>query len=404
MSSVSEEISRILLKKLREEELDRQEAATLAEWESHSPENSAFIARLTDERVMSEKMKTVLRLDEQGAWNKIENELEAEWPARKFLSRRMNWIKYAAAACVIIALAASAFYFVNNKTGKQDKPPVTVVTNIGPGGSRGSLRMANGTEVDFSIPKNSGSAKLEGIESIEVVNGQLVYDPGKDGIQSGYNILTTPRGGECQLKLPDGTRIWLNAASAVRFPVAFAANERRVEIMGEVYFEVGNNPTSKFIVVIKSADGDPRGEIEAVGTRFNINAYENITATLVEGKVNVTAYASAGSQDRTSKQLIPGQQAQLTRDNKITVADKVDISQFVSWKDGVESFKGADIRKVMQYISRWYDVEVMYADGVPARGYNGDLDRSYTLAETLDILRVAKFNFSVEGRKVTVLP
>lgn len=388
-----EEISRILLKKLRKEELDREESATLAEWERLAPENKIFLEMFADEHRMSEKLKMMFRMDGQRTWKKIENELKGEWEEKRPLIRRMSWIKYAAAG-VLLLLAVAGYYLLRN-------------ADIDPGGSKATLTLASGTVVDLAHKADGKIESVAGVEIMKVKDGQLEYRLQKNSLpaaDASYNLLTTPRAGEYQVKLPDGSRVWLNAASSIRFPVSFVGNERNVEVQGEAYFEVAKDPSKKFSAVIKSADGARRGIVEVMGTRFAIRAYgeeKKLSATLLEGSVKVAAYPATAEGAPTF--LNPGQQAQWEENNTITVIEAVDTSQFVSWKDGIETFKNSSTRAVMQYISRWYDVDVDYADNVPDRGFSGSLDRSYSLSEALEVLQSLGYRFKRTGRKLTVL-
>ena len=210
--------------------------------------------------------------------------------------------------------------------------------------------------------------------------------------------MTTPVGRQFQVTLPDGTNVWLNAASSIRFPTSFSGNERRVEITGEVYFDVVKNANQPFIVAVKD-----KIDIEVLGTSFNVNAYENehaIRATLINGSIRV------GVPSTDLKKAVILQQGQQARviDKLITIADSQDAEKILAWKNGLFNFEGASIKEIMNQLKRWYSIEVDYAGAVPVRHFSGKIERDLDLAVVLDMLRKSNVHFSVEGRRVTVMP
>jgi ferric-dicitrate binding protein FerR (iron transport regulator) len=208
--------------------------------------------------------------------------------------------------------------------------------------------------------------------------------------------VTTPRGGQYQLLLSDGSKVWLNSASSIRFPVSFAGDTRRVEVSGEAYFEVAKNPSMPFKV-----DVDGKNEVEVLGTHFNINSYADegsIKTTLLEGSVKVTSLKT-----HESKLITPGQQAQLNKEGQITIS-KADPDKVMAWKNGYFNVDGADTKTVMQLLSRWYDVDVVYEGAIPQREWGGDIEKNLKLSQMLKILEKNNLHFRLEGRKLMVLP
>jgi ferric-dicitrate binding protein FerR (iron transport regulator) len=227
-------------------------------------------------------------------------------------------------------------------------------------------------------------------------NGQLAYNTQNEKpTEVLYNTLTTPRGGQYQLVLPDGSKVWLNAASAISYPTAFTGSERKVEIKGEAYFEIAKNTAMPFIVKVNDA------QVQVLGTHFNINAYSDedaIKTTLLEGAVKVT-------KDAASTLLKPGQQAILGRSsNEIRVQENTDLDAVLAWKNGYFSFNQTDLATIMRQIARWYDVDIVYSDKVPERRFGGEIPRNTNAAEVLKMLEESKVHFRIEGRKVIVLP
>jgi transmembrane sensor len=256
-------------------------------------------------------------------------------------------------------------------------------------------------------------------------DGQLEYKSGIGNRESAitYNLLSTPRGGQYQLLLPDGSKVYLNAASSIKYPTAFTGNERRVEVTGETYFEVTKDPNRPFKVIILPPSGGieggvRRGEVEVMGTHFNINAYGDETAivtTLLEGKIRISAISESGSQSAGTniknrqpvsgnrQLLLPGEEAQINSKTGITIRKNVDTEAAVAWMKGFFDFHNANIKTVMKQVSRWYNVEVQYMNAIPAQTFEGSLDRNIPLNELVDLLqKMGPAKFRIEGRTIKV--
>jgi ferric-dicitrate binding protein FerR (iron transport regulator) len=224
-------------------------------------------------------------------------------------------------------------------------------------------------------------------------------------------MLITPRGGQFQLVLPDGTKVWLNAASSIRYPTAFGENERRVEISGEAYFEVTTvhrgGAKIPFIVNILSTPGNGghKGEIEVLGTHFNINAYDDepvIKTTLLEGSVKV-------SRGERNVLLLPEQQAHYSNDGlhdntPIHVIQNVNVDDVVAWKNGFFQYKSVDLPSVMRQVARWYDLNIVYSGGIPTDRFTGKIPRSVGIARLLKWLEWSDIHFKIEGKTILVTP
>jgi transmembrane sensor len=240
--------------------------------------------------------------------------------------------------------------------------------------------------------------------SVTLNDGKLEYEKsGVGSLEPGvkYNTLTTPRGRQFQLVLPDGSKVWLNAASSITYPTVFAANERKVKIIGEVYFEVFKDQSKTFVV-----DVDGKQTVEVLGTHFNINSYTDedaIRTTLLEGKVKVSA---TGSRLPTidSRLLSPGQQASLQHD-QLTTSNNVDLDQTMAWKNGTFSFRDADLPAVMRQLARWYNVDVEYRGAIPKDRFDGDIGNTLTLDQVLKGLAKTRIHYQIEqGNKLIILP
>ena len=274
-------------------------------------------------------------------------------------------------------------------------PEKKVENDVLPGGNKAILTLSDGYVISLDDAKNGQLAQQGNVQIAKLGNGQVAYSV-IEGKQSEvvFNTLTTPRGGQFRLTLPDGSQVWLNSASSVKYPTAFIDRQRKVEISGEAYFEIAHNPSKPFIVSVNGMN------VKVLGTHFNINAYDDeasVKTTLLEGSVSLNKADVVAT-------LTPGQQAQLGNSGKIKVIDNVDIDQVVAWKNGYFSFNRADLQTVMRQIARWYDVDISYEGKIPERQFGGKIDRNSNASEVLKILRETKVNFRIEGKKIIVTP
>lgn len=267
--------------------------------------------------------------------------------------------------------------------------PVPVV----PGRDKAILTLADGSVIDLD---SSGTGRLarQGNTSIRIKDGKIVYDPHKAGSnEMAYNTITTPRGGQYQVVLPDGTKVWLNATSYIKFPVAFTGSRRVVEVAGEAYFEVARNPAMPFIAKVRDV------AVEVLGTHFNIMAYgeeQKIAATLLEGSVKV----SRGSDKHM---IVPGQQAVWTENGAFNLNNDVDMEEVVAWKNGKFHFNNADIKTIMRQIARWYDVDVEFENNAADIRLGGVISRKEDIRQLLNYFEIAgKVRFKVEEKKIIV--
>lgn len=298
-----------------------------------------------------------------------------------------------AAAAAILLLGGAAWMRLHHPAPKAllaGKAVPVFKNDVPPGNNKAVLTLGDGSTVTL----DSGANKVIG-QGIQQHNGQLQYNtPGATTAVS-YNTLTTPRGGQFQIVLPDGTKVWLNAASSIRYPTAFTGPERKVDVTGEAYFEVAANAGIPFRVGVNQ-----RAEIEVLGTHFNINAYPeeaNINTTLLEGKVKVMA----GKQPGTL--LLPGEQASLNAAGNMRILKDIDTDQIIAWKDGWFQFHLSTLPEVMRQVSRWYDVEVSYQGTISDKAFEGRIQRDLTLTQMLKILEKNQVRFQVNGKKIIVL-
>lgn len=316
-----------------------------------------------------------------------------------------TWGRVAAAA-VIIAIVTTIVYTVSTGGHKEKQMRIATVEDvIHPGEDKALLTLADGSVVYLN--EMPDGALQQGDYTIKKEGSVLQCNAGSagSGISSAgaFNILSTPRGGQFQLVLPDGSKVWLNAESSLKFPVVFDKRLREVELTGEAYFEiksvVSQNGKVKmpFDVVVNLPLGK-QAKVHVLGTHFNVNAYNNEVAmntTLIEGAVNV----SEGGQHVA---LRPGQQARIAGEGSLKVVAHADTEKAVAWKNGLFHFDDVDVATIMRQISRWYDVEIVYAGNVPARHFVGKIRRSAELSEVLEILRLSDIGFKVNGKTIIV--
>ena len=315
---------------------------------------------------------------------------------------RNTWFRVCAAAALILAVSSTTFYFLHKKNETvvaQSETNIQPAKDIPPGTNNAVLTLDNGTTIILDSTAD-GTLAQQGNMKILKINGQIAYNKtGTENMNAKpiYNTITTAKGNEYQLILADGSKVWLNAASSIRFPASFAGNERKVEITGEAYFEVAHDASKPFRVEFSSRVGGA-GEIEVLGTHFDVNAYDDESATrttLLEGSVKV-------KRANQVQMLSPGQQASITS-NKIILKKEVDVSQVVAWKDGFFVFNNMDIQTIMRQVARWYNIDVNFEGKIPSDGFTGKISRNVPLSDCIKVLQLNNVLVKTEGRKVTII-
>lgn len=357
------------------------------------------ILRENWENPTSVNTHSALDLDAQFA--KLMKEARQEAPVIPFgmhSVKKKRRIYYVAAAVIAMCMISIGAFFLmkpqyqhsisSSKNIEIDK------NDVNPGSNKAVLTLADGSSIILDSNRN-GTLATQGNIQILKSNGVLSYNnSGKKNAPVLYNTVSTPRGGQYQLILTDGTKVWLNAASSIRFPASFTGKERRVELLGEAYFEVAKNANVPFKVQVNGM------EVEVLGTHFNINSYENelaVRTTLLEGSVKI-------NKNHTSDILKPGQQAQVGNDGKIRIIDHADLTEAIAWKDGKFQFDKADIHAVMRQVARWYDVDVAYQGKVSSH-FGGTISRDVKLSQVLNMLELTgEVKFEIKDRKVVVMP
>ncbi len=301
------------------------------------------------------------------------------------------WPKLIAAASIIL-VAGIGFYFY--KSNSQVEQQSVYVNDVDPGKNGATLTLADGEKILINEVSAGNIAIQSGIRISKTANEQIIYEiTGDNSGKIEYNTLTTTRGEQTQVRLPDGSLVFLNAASSLKFPTSFSKlKERRVEISGEGYFEIAKDKAHPFIVK------NEKQEVEVLGTHFNVNAYKDepsIKTTLLEGSVKITT-------DQNTKVLKPGEQA-VNSNEKLAIGE-VDVDKAVAWKNAKFVFDDENIESVMRKLSRWYNVEVVYQDNVANRTFTGSISRYDKISKILDkITYIEAVHFKVEGRRITVM-
>jgi transmembrane sensor len=338
------------------------------------------------------------------------------------------------AAAILLICTSMAWYFYNSNAkhkalARNEAELQKPKDDIGPGGNKAVLTLADGSSIDLDGARNGQVGEQGGSKLVKANGGLLAYqhetgnnsgaihhgDPGNlnsadiHSTQIQYNRLTTPKGGQYQLILPDGTKVWLNAASSIRYPIAFAGKEREVELSGEAYFEVAQNAAMPFRVHIPLPSGQPGRmdrrdgmDVEVLGTHFDVMAYgdeQHINTTLLEGSVKLSLSAPvAGGR---AVMLSPGEKATLNGAGAFNVAP-ADVEEAVAWKNGLFHFSEATIGQVMRQLSRWYDVEVIYVGDAPKDLFRGEIYRNVNVSKVLKVLEASGAHFTVAGKKIFV--
>lgn len=313
----------------------------------------------------------------------------------------LNWNRLSVAAAILVTLSAG-FFLMKNYTAKQEALADQQIANdVLPGSNKATLSLSDGSQIVLNDAKNGMLTRQGNASIVKLANGEIAYQ--KDNVRTGivlYNTMTTPRGGQYKLTLPDGTRVWLNAASSITYPTAFTGTQRQVNITGEAYFEVTKNKAMPFSV---KSEGQM---VQVLGTHFNVNTYPDESAvktTLLEGSVKISLAGSALNKKNTELMIKPNEQSVLV--NGVISKVNVDVDDIVAWKNGETTFNNSDIKSVMRQLARWYDIEVSFNGKIPEeRVFSGEISRNARLSEVLKVLQLSKINFKIEGKKVIVSP
>lgn len=359
------------------------------------PENEEKIKKLIDQFVKSNEQEIQMPGDvENTILQNIFNsdretaiDLHYKKPALSFMER------FAVAATILLLVGAAYWIFHQQEGNGKIITSQHVPGEIMPGGDRAILTIGDGSVIQLDDVQN-GMVAQQGDTRVDKQGSLLSYNAKvtQQNTTIVYNTLSTPKGGQYQVLLPDGSRAWLNAASSLHFPTAFQGSSREITLTGEGYFEVVKNSEKPFVVNVGEM------KIEVLGTHFNVNAYADegvIKTSLLEGTVQV-------ANNNQRKFLKPGQQALLTReDNKLKISN-VNLEAVMAWKNGLFQFEGADITSLMRQVGRWYDVNIIYAGKIPRMQFEGKISRKAQLYEVLEILELNEIRLKVDHKNIII--
>ncbi|MBO9632878.1 MAG: FecR family protein [Chitinophagaceae bacterium] len=401
--ATSQHLIEIIRKHLQQQTLSAEEQLKLKEWLNLQPGEGSIFMETEWEKDFSDYLK--LDADDQQLEAALQrfrataafsgsapaNNQSIQIAIEKGNDHRVHFIrKWWWAAAIFILFGTVAYLY----TSQQKEKPVVAAKSaetkdILPGGERAILTLADGSKIALDSAATGQLAKQGNASVIKLANGEIRYDVnGHSQTATMMNTMSTPRGGQYQLILPDGSKVWLNAASAISYPTAFTGNERRVKVSGEVFLEVAQNKEKPFVV-----DVDGKSTVQVLGTSFNINSYAdegNIKTTLIDGSVKINQQTI----------LKPGQQATVAGNN-VTI-HKANTEQVLAWKNGNFDFTGLDFKALMRQLERWYDIDIKYERDLTDFKSEGQVDRGVSLTGMIRFLSNFGIKARLEGRVLII--
>lgn len=393
------ERQKLLLQKYLENRCTPEEAAQVLAWmgkdEYNEEQRDAILHLLRSNPEMNGEV--LKNLDERLRLNfeDISRRIGENKPAKK----RYLFFYMQAAAILLLVTGVVFFTLYNRPVSSTASNKKYSGHSIVPGGNKAILTLADGSTVTLEDAKD-GSLVQQGGATVVKAGDKLVYNKNAAGpVQAVFNTVSTPRGGQYRITLPDGTNVWLNAATSLTYPTIFTGKERIVELKGEAYFEVAASFSAtkqKIPFIVKAEDN----EVTVLGTHFNVNAYkdeEAIKTTLIEGSVKV----SNGSSEILIK---PGEQARQKNGTKLLELHHPDLEEVLAWKDGKFLFNNADAKSIVRQISRWYDVDIEYKSDLSGIYFSGGLSKKDQIEELIELLELSgRMKFEINGRKLLVM-
>ena len=377
----------------------------------------------TEWQLMNNKDKAAWLLQ---LYRDIDNSItpkDADWEEDNTIDSSHAWYKkfwVPVAAALIVSIGAGIYYFLLPQQERATPVSVTapqLQNDALPGTNKAILTLDNGKTIllddsqDGVLVKQGGTAVSKQGENL-MYKGKGNNDKDAPVV---FNTLTTPRGGQYKLVLADGSKVWLNASSSIRYPVSFTGNERKVEITGEVYFEISQlsvdglkgKATKRIPFIVKvNMLGREGAEVEVLGTHFNINAYDDedaISTTLLEGSIKISP-PRPNEKSLEAVIITPGQQARLNKNGLLQLVKEVNIEETVAWKNGLFMMDGVAIPAVLRQLARWYDVDIVYGNGIPEGRITGDIPRDMNLSEVLKVMELSGVHFKIDNKKIIVNP
>ncbi len=382
--------------------LNKEELAVLADkyLNDKATEAEAKLLHAWYEQVADEELIVVISRTKLSL-GKLEAEMLSELKRRIAADRRKKTLRtywWRAAAVFILLLGTGITYrWLNNTSKPKAEMVVTPVDDIAPGKDGAILTLPGNKTIVLDEIANGAVATESAVKIVKEGDAiTYVFGTTAPNEQVEYHTVSTPRGRQFKIKLPDGTEAMLDAASSIYFPTAFTGGQRKIQVTGQVYLNVKRDVSKPFIV------DNGVMEVEVLGTEFNICSYpeeQKRTVTLLHGSVKVS-----NRENNKTQVLLPGQQAMIGNSNDMLVLTDVDLEEVMAWKDGAFKFNGAKLSTVMNALSRWYDVDIVFKNTNADRLFSGYISRSLSLSKVLEILRLSEVNCKLEGNTLTLLP
>lgn len=382
-------IATLLRRRDEEEILSADEQQLIEEWQAAHGTEPLF----QDRKAVVAELRHLNDYDTGDAVKSIYDKLGIATPSRV---RRIDMLlKWSAVAAVLLIFAAVTILYLDRPHTGQIPIAAKPKPILSPGGNKAVLTLADGSAIVLDSARN-GQIAIQGKTDIEKTDGRLTYKGAATATEILYNTITTPRGGQYALTLADGTKVWLNAASSLRYPTAFAGSSRSVELTGEAYFEVTGDVSRPFRVRLNGMD------VQVLGTRFNIKGYPDdvsIKTTLVEGAVRLSAPAAGEAL------LKPGQQGVWSQEQSRFLVQTVNADMATAWIKGYFAFDNESINDIMKDIARWYNVDVEFRDNTIKRNFGGTISRYQYAEDVLEMLQLTgSIHFRVKDKKIIVMP
>lgn len=393
--NASFKIAEMIFREVRNE-ISEEEKTALHNWLGEDPANKELYQKIINQKFLGEKLKTYNKYNSQLAWHKVSRQIRK--PSVNKIIKLRKFLSYAA----VVLPALIAGYLIIQKTVIDRNNQLTDVITIQTGTQKALLTLSNGTklELDNSTEEAIVSEQEADITDVDNTLNYIAHQGHDDTKQEVYNTLETPKGGEYSILLSDGTRIWLNAATKLSYPVMFTGDKRKVHVEGEAYFEVAENRKKPFVVSTGKMD------IEVLGTSFNVMSYsneENIQTTLVEGKVRVNS-TEKSKRNQSALEIHPGEQGIFEKANNRLISRQVDTKIYTAWKDGKFVVANETLEDFMRSLERWYNYETEYSsDELRNYHFSGTLDRYSDVSEILELISLTTdLSFEIKGKTILV--
>jgi len=364
-----------------------------------SSEGRAFIEQYYDLFSDGEDVfETMDEIEVTAVGDRLKARIDATLQTKEETNYILSWKYISVAATILLAAAMGIYFYKLNQTRlKATLPRTKMLAEISPGGNRAILTLSNRRKISLTDIRLGKIGDEQGVVIKKTKDGQLVYQVINSSGELAFNSVETPKGGQYQLSLSDGTQVWLNAASTLKYPIAFSGKERIVELNGEAYFEVAKNKGKRFVVTTAHQS------VEVLGTHFNINSYPdelNTKTTLIEGSVKVI-----NSESGKTAVIRPGQQALVSNDRSVVGIKDVDVDEAMAWRIGYFMFDEEPLESILRKVSRWYDVDILYqnSDHKKKLLFSGTISKYNNVSMALKKFELTgAFHFRIIGRKIII--